>query len=207
MTTNKFYQFLILSEDLMIKNLLIATIALSSMATFAAATKIDIDPATSKLVYVAKKVTGEHTGEVKLANGHLNFEKDVLKGGEFEIDMTTITNTDLTDKEYHTKFINHITSDDFFGVEKNKTAKLVIKSVKKEKAADTYKITADLTIKGKTAPVTFDAVATKAKATAKVIFDRTKYDIKYGSGKFFQGLGDKMILDDVQLSVELTAKK
>ena len=79
--------------------------------------------------------------------------------------------------------------------------------MEKEKAANTYQVTADLTIKGKTAPVSFDAVATKESATAKVTFDRTKYDIKYGSGKFFQGLGDKMINDEVQLDVTLTAKK
>ena len=194
----------------MIKNFLIATVALSSVSLFAApapkATTVEIDPATSKLVYLAKKVTGEHTGEVKLANGHLNFNKKVLSGGEFEIDMTSISNTDIADKDYHKKFMDHIVSDDFFGVEKFKTAKLVIKTVKKEKA-DNYKVTGDLTIKGKTAPITFDAVATTEKATAKITFDRTTYDIKYGSGKFFQGLGDKMILDDVQLDVTLTAKK
>jgi len=191
----------------MIKKFLIATIAFTSIAAFAAASKIEIDPATSKLVYLAKKVTGEHTGEVKLTSGHLNFEKDVLKNGEFVIDMTTITNADIADKEYHTKFITHINSDDFFSTEKFKTAKLVIKSAKKEKAANTYKVTADLTIKDKTAPVTFEAVATKEQATAKVVFDRTKYDIKFRSAKFFPDLGDKLIYDDVQLNVTLTAKK
>jgi polyisoprenoid-binding protein YceI len=189
----------------MLKKLLIATFTLSSIAAFAA-DKVEIDPAASKLVYLAKKVTGEHTGEVKLASGHLNFAKDTLKGGEFEIDMTSITNNDLTDKDYHKKFIDHMISDDFFAVEKFKTAKFVLKTVKKEKA-DTYKVTGDLTIKGVTAPVTFDAVATKEKATAKVVFDRTKYGIKYGSGKFFPSLGDKMINDDVQLDIVLTAKK
>ena len=190
----------------MIKNLLIATLALSSLSSFAAVTKVEIDPATSKLVYLAKKVTGEHTGEVKLANGHLNFDKDTLKGGEFEIDMTSISNSDIADKDYHKKFMDHIVSDDFFGVEKFKTAKFVIKTAKKEKA-DSYKITGDLTIKGKTAPVSFEALATKEKASGKITFDRTKYDIKYGSGKFFQGLGDKMIMDEVQLDVSLIAKK
>ncbi|MDD4976204.1 MAG: YceI family protein [Bacteriovorax sp.] len=189
----------------MLKKLLIATFTLSSIAAFAA-DKVEIDPAASKLVYLAKKVTGQHTGEVKLSSGHLNFAKDSLKGGEFEIDMTSITNNDLTDKDYHKKFIDHMISDDFFSVEKFKTAKLVLKTVKKEKA-DTYKVTGDLTIKGITAPVTFDAVATKEKATAKVTFDRTKYDIKYGSGKFSPTLGDKMIYDEVQLDVVLTAKK
>ena len=191
----------------MIKKILITAFAISSLAAFSATTKINIDPASSKLVYLAKKVTGEHSGDVKLANGHLSFDKDALTGGEFVIDMMSITNTDIADPEYHAKFIKHINSDDFFSTEKFKTAKLVIKSAKKAKAANTFNITGELTIKGKTAPVTFEAVATKEKATAKIVFDRTKYDIKYGSGKFFQGLGDKMIMDDVQLEVTLVAKK
>jgi polyisoprenoid-binding protein YceI len=149
----------------MIKNLLITTLTLTSLAGYAKTQKIEVDPATSKLVYLAKKVTGQHTGEVKISNGFLSFDKDTLK-----------------------------------------PAKFVFKSVKREKA-DNYKISGDLTIKGKTAPVTFDAVATKEKATAKVVFDRTKYDIKYGSGKFFPTIGDKMINDDVQLDVLLAAKK
>lgn len=186
----------------MFKNLLIATSLLASVS-FAA----DIDPATSKIVYVGKKVTGQHTGEVKIAKGNLTFNKEVLSGGEVEADMTSINNTDLTDAEYNKKFVDHMRSDDFFSVDKHKTAKIVIKKVEKQKAANEYKITADLTIKGKTAPVTFVATATKEKANAKLTFDRTKYDIKYGSGKFFQGLGDKMINDDVELTVDLTLKK
>jgi polyisoprenoid-binding protein YceI len=177
-----------------------------ALTTFAYADTTTIDPATSKLVYLAKKVTGEHTGEVKLKNGHLNFEKDLLKNGEFEIDMASITNTDIQNPEYHTKFINHMISDDFFSTLKFKTSKLVIKSAKKTKGS-TYLITADLTIKGVTAPVTFEADVTKEKATAVVVFDRTNYGIKYGSGKFFQNLGDKMIMDNIQLTVSLTAKK
>ena len=190
----------------MLKKLLVSMIAFSSFALFAKTDAVNMDPATSKLVYVGKKVTGQHTGEVKLASGQLNFEKDLLKSGQFEIDMTTVTNTDLTDAEYHNKFIGHITSEDFFATAKFKTAKLVIKSAKKDQG-NMYKITADLTIKGVTAPVSFDAEVTKEKATAKVVFDRTKYGIKYGSGQFFQGLGDKMIYDDVQLDVSLVAKK
>ncbi|MFA6237584.1 MAG: YceI family protein [Bacteriovorax sp.] len=188
----------------MFKKMIIATLALTSVAF--AADKIEIDPAASKVVYLAKKVTGEHTGDVKIASGNLVFEKGVLKGGEFVADMTTIANTDIADKEYHKKFIDHMISDDFFGVTTYKTASFVIKNVTKKKG-DQYKVTGDLTIKGKTAPVSFDATATKDLATAKLTFDRTKYDIKYGSGKFFQGLGDKMINDEVQLDVTLTAKK
>ncbi len=194
-------------EKLMMKHIILASLALTSFSLLAKVEKLEIDPAASKLTYVGKKVTGQHTGEVKISKGSLSFDNNALKGGEIEVDMTTITNTDLTDQEYLKKFIGHISGDDFFAVDKFKTAKLVVKSVKKEKAADTYKVTADLTIKGKTSPVTFDAVATKEKASAKLVFDRTKYDIKFGSGKFFPSLGDKMIYDDVELEVTLSAKK
>lgn len=190
----------------MFKNLLVASLTLASVTAFAKADKVEVDPAGSKVVYVGKKVTGQHTGEVKVAGGYLTFEKDALKGGEIEVDMTSINNTDIADAEYKKKFVDHMHSPDFFDTAASKTAKVVIKSVKKTKG-DNYKINGDLTIKGKTSPVTFDAVANKEKATANVVFDRTKYDIKYGSGKFFQGLGDKMITDDVQLTVDLTLKK
>lgn len=194
----------------MLKKLLVASVLFSSFSAFAEKNakveKIEIDPAASKLVYLGKKVTGEHTGEVKLANGFLNFDGENLKSGEFTIDMTTITNTDISDKDYHKKFIDHIISEDFFAVDKYKTATLAIKSAKKVKD-NTYKLSGDLTIKGKKAPISFDADVTKTAGTAVVKFDRTVYDIKYGSGKFFQGLGDKMINDEVQLTVNLAAKK
>lgn len=190
----------------MLKQLIIASVLFSSVTAFAAKETIQIDPATSKVVWLGKKVTGQHTGEVKLADGQLEFDGAAFKAANFTVDMTTITNTDLTDAEYNKKLVGHLNSDDFFAVEKNKTAKFVTKSVSKVKD-NTYKVTGDLTIKGKTAPATFNADVTKTGATAVVTFDRTKYDVKYGSGKFFQGLGDKMIEDSVQLTVTLTAKK
>ncbi len=193
----------------MLKQLLIATALLSSVSAFAKAEKIEkveIDPATSKIVWLGKKVTGEHTGEIKLQSGHLNFSGAALKNGEFTVDMTTINNTDIADKEYNKKLVDHLNSDDFFATAKNKTAKLVIKSATKVKG-NTWKLAGDLTIKGTSAPITFDADVTKTAATGVVKFDRTTYDVKYGSGKFIPNLGDKMIYDEVQLTVTLAAKK
>lgn len=190
----------------MFKQLIIATALMSTVSAFAKTEKIEVDPAASKVVWLGKKVTGEHTGEVKVQSGNLEFDGAAFKGGEFTVDMTSITNTDLADAEYNKKLVGHLNSDDFFATDKNKTAKFVAKSVSKVKG-DTYKVTGDLTIKGKTATNTFNADVTKSGATGVIKFDRTKYDVKYGSGKFFQGLGDKMINDEVQLTVTLTAKK
>lgn len=84
----------------MVKNLLVAAIALVSFSTFAKVETVEIDSAASKLSYTGKKVTGQHSGEVKIAKGSLSFEKGALKGGEIEVDMTTISNTDIGDAEY-----------------------------------------------------------------------------------------------------------
>ncbi len=187
------------------KKLLTALICLTSLSSFAAFTdleKVEVKADESKLTWTGKKVTGQHTGDVKISKGHLNFKGDTLTGGEFEIDMASITNTDITDKEYQGKFITHINSPDFFDTAAHKTAMLKIKSAKKAKGMN-YKITADLTIKGITKPVKFDAEVSKEKASAKIVFDRTNYGIKFKSGKFDPGLGDKLIYDDVELVVSL----
>ncbi len=188
------------------KALLIGLSMVLASTSFAAEKKVDVTAADSKIVYVGKKVTGEHTGAVKVQSGFLTFEKDALKGGTIVADMTSITVTDIKDAEYATKFLNHLANDDFFMTNKFKTATIVVKSAKKQ-AGNKYDVTADLTIKDKTHPVSFTADVSADKAVAKVVVDRTKYDIKYGSGKFFEGLGDKMINDEFTLDVTLALKK
>jgi polyisoprenoid-binding protein YceI len=96
-------------------------------------------------------------------------------------------------------------------VANHKEAKLVIKSAKAGKTKGSYDVTADLTIKGITKSVTFPAdvtvAADKVIAKATVTIDRTAYDIKYGSGKFFPSIGDKAIYDDFTLTLDLVASK
>ena len=115
--------------------------------------------------------------------------------------MTTLTATDLTG-EYKDKLDGHLKADDFFGTEKFPTATLVFKKIT-PKTAGLYVITADLTIKGITKPVTFDLTVGKNAATTTLVVNRTSYDIKYGSKSFFDSLGDKAISDEFELKVSL----
>jgi polyisoprenoid-binding protein YceI len=196
----------------MFKHLALSLTLVTSVSAFAKAKptteKLTVDAATSKVVYTGKKaiVDSKHSGDVKIKDGYLSFDGDTLKGGEFTIDMGSITNTDIADAEYNKKFVGHIAGEDFFDVKKFPTSKLVIKSATKTEG-DKYKIVADLTIKGKKAPVNFEATVTKGEATANIVVDRTAHDVKYGSGKFFQGLGDKAIADTMDFNVTLKTKK
>lgn len=170
--------------------------------------KVDIEK--SQIVWKGHKVTGSHEGKLKLKSGALEFDsKNMLTGGRFEIDMTSMTNTDLSG-ETSNKLLGHLKSDDFFSVSKFPVSTLVIKKANKVKG-NMYKLTGDLTIKGITKPISFDAEVvndnTGSKATATIKVDRTLYDVRYGSGKFFENLGDKAIYDDFDLEVELVLNK
>lgn len=174
-------------------------------------TTYNVDPSESKIVYVGKKVTGQHTGNVNIKPGStLVFTGDLLTGGEITADMNTITSTDLTDKDTNAKYVGHMKSADFFNVEKYPEAKLVIKDSKK--TAKGLEVNADLTMVGQTKPITF--VVTNLKKTADKVtaksdlkLNRTLWGLKYGSGSFFKGLGDKAINDEFTLTVDITAKK
>lgn len=181
------------------------------LTTFGAlAQTFTVQPELSKVVYVGKKVTGEHTGTVTLKSGKLVFKGEEIVGGEFVADMNSLTSTDITDPEYNTKYVNHMKSPDFFNTEKFPETKLVIKGSSKGKNG--LEVKGDLTMLGKTNPVSF--VITDLKKTEKTVtgksnltLNRTKWDLKYGSSSFFKGLGDKAIHDDFTLAVEITAKQ
>lgn len=168
-----------------------------------------VDAAKSVVKWHAKKVTGEHFGTIGLASGALKVDGTKISGGSFEIDMTSIKCTDLTDAGYNAKLVGHLKSEDFFSVDKNPKATFVITKVDGKGA--NVNITGDLTIKGIKNSVTFPAtVTTDAKgvtANAKIVLDRSKWDIRYGSKTFFPNIGDKMINDDFEIDLALTAAK
>lgn len=195
----------------------IAGLGLSAIAT-PPAKKADasytVDAAASSFKWHATKVTGEHSGVAKFSKGAVVTNGNTLKSAEIIVDMNSIDATDLTG-EYHDKLVGHLKSEDFFSVAKFGTATIKVKSATpikgNAKDANNYTIVADLTIKGITNEITFPAlVVVNAKeviVNADLMVNRAKYDIKYGSTSFFEGLGDKAISDDFNVKVRVVAKK
>jgi len=197
------------------KKLSISAIAVgvALLAASFTAPKADVtykaDASATTITWTGKKVTGQHTGLVKLSKGTLVSDGKSFKSGSFDIDVTSITTTDLTG-EYADKLIGHLKSEDFFSVAKNPISTLVITSFTLKSGND-YEAKGKLTIKGITSDITFPATiktdGNTVTADAVITVDRTKYDIKYGSKKFFESIGDKAIYDDFELAVKLVAKK
>lgn len=167
-----------------------------------------VETKVSSIEWVAKKVTGQHSGTIAFGESTLFVEKQKITGGKLIVDMNTIVDTDLTDAGYNQKLIGHLKSDDFFGVAKFPQSTLEVKKVE-SKSGKIFHFNADLTIKGITSPVEFDAevdeVSGQLTATGVLTVNRTKFGIKYGSGSFFEGLGDKVIYDDFTLKFKLVA--
>ncbi|MBX3019364.1 MAG: YceI family protein [Bdellovibrionaceae bacterium] len=191
----------------------------SAAAAAGAATTLKVDTAASEVGWTGKKVLVEsaHNGTVAIKSGTINVADKNITGGEIVIDMNSINNKDLAaspgDKG---KLEGHLKSPDFFDVAKFPTATFKITSAKTltaPKAGEaTHELTGDFTLKGKTHPVTFPIVATlgadgKAEATGTLKIDRSKWDVRYASDKFFKGLGDKVIANDIDLSLKIVATK
>jgi polyisoprenoid-binding protein YceI len=169
---------------------------------------VKVNTTTSKIEWTAKKVTGKHNGSVNIKSGSLKINDGVLTGGSFTIDMESIKVLDLQG-ESAGKLERHLKSDDFFSVATHTTAKLEIIQVA-PKGNGAYAVSANLTIKGITHPVNFTTTVTplgkKYQAKANIVVDRSLYDVKYGSGKFFDNLGDKTIYDEFDLVVSLVTE-
>jgi len=186
------------------KNILIFATLILLTGTMNAQEKLIADNDNTVLHWLGEKVLGEHNGTIRLQDGWLTWKDNRITAGEFVIDMTTIKDDDGSEK-----LEGHLKSDDFFGVEKFPTSKLVItESTPFEKGSGTVK--GNLTIKGITNPIEFKAAMQKkddgTMFFANIVVDRTRYNVRYGSGSFFDNLGDKTIYDEFKLKVNLLVK-
>jgi polyisoprenoid-binding protein YceI len=192
--------------------------ALLSIVSFSASANetLQLDTNSSTVGWKGtKKLGSAHNGGVKVKSGSVTFDKTgLLSGGDFVIDMKSISNEDLKDSpDYQKKLVGHLSSADFFAVEKFPTASFKITQVKpNKKSKSEMTITGNFTMIGKTQPVSFPAKVSyangKANGEAVIKIDRTKFGLKYGSGNFFKELtADKIISDEFELTLKLAAKK
>lgn len=173
----------------------------------------DVDVNKSTFSWHAKKVTGEHSGIVKIKSGAIYRNKGMYNGGVFEIDMTTITDTDVTNAEYKAKLDKHLKSESFFDVASFPVASFKIKRWSPvpdaKQGTPNYNVNGDLTIKGITKEITFPAIVIldgkTVTASADFNIDRTDYGLKYQSIKYDPGIGDKMINDEFNVKINLIA--
>lgn len=188
------------------KKVLIALTVLITGIMADAQNTLQLSVEKSSIQWTGKKVLGKHYGKISFQSGNLVQSGQSYTGGEFIVDMSSIICDDLTDAGTNAQLVGHLKSDDFFGVANHPTSKLVIKSGI-SKGNNQYEFSGELTIKENTNPVKVQAVLVPEEGgvvfTGKLIVNRAKYNIRYGSGSFFQNLGDNMIYDEFELDFKV----
>jgi len=165
-----------------------------------------IDTKESFVAWKGTSVHGAHTGYVYISKGELMIESGEFKGGTVEVDMTTIEGDDHRSDN---NLIQHLKDSDFFDVKIFPYSTIAITKVASINKDE--EITGNLTIKGITHPVTFpvnmemkDGIV---KAIGKLVIDRTKWNVRYNSGKFYDNLADGIISDSIEFQIRIVAKK
>ena len=156
----------------------------------------------SILMWTGREVsTSSHYGTINFTSGQFEIADGLISQGEFLVDMTSITVQDLTGGSKE-RLEGHLRSDDFFSVESFPTAHLYISS-SEVISNGKWMVNGFLTIKDISHPVLFEMVNTEDGWNANLVFDRSKYNVKFRSGTFFENLGDKLIYDDIELKINL----
>ena len=156
----------------------------------------------SSLVWTGREVsTSSHYGTINFTSGQFEIADGLISQGEFLVDMTSINVQDMTGGSKE-RLEGHLRSDDFFSVESFPTAHLYISS-SEVISNGKWMVNGFLTIKDISHPVLFEMVNTEDGWNANLVFDRSKYNVKFRSGTFFENLGDKLIYDDIELKINL----
>jgi len=186
---------------------------ISLMTCLNLSSQVQMDLSQSSIKWIGKEITTkEHFGALRFSKAQLEFNGDVLTGGEFIVDMTTLDVQDLSGGGKQ-RLEGHLRSDDFFSVNKHQTSYLKINEVlppelsRIEADNNSFEVSGELTIKGITQPIVFTLKPVSDQSyVADLTFDRSDYNVRFRSGSFFENLGDKLILDDIKLEVTLVKK-
>lgn len=173
-----------------------------------------VDLKESRVEWTGRNLLNKHAGTVPLASGKLVFKNGWLAGGDFTLDLTGLSCTDIADPALNRGLVEHLHSDDFFDTARFPAAWFVIRRVEPvpggTPGAPNLRVTGDFTLKAVTRPLTFPAVAgrtadDRAAMQAVLAFDRTEWNVRYGSGRLFHRLGKHLVNDLVEIQVRLVA--
>ena len=184
------------------KCIITITLTLTSIA-FSYSQSLTANQTQCLIRWYGEELTGKtHFGNLSFKEGQIELQDGLIIGGTFVVNMTSLSVEDLSGGA-KARLEGHLRSDDFFSVDKYPEATLKI-TQKAKVEGDVQKLYGELTIKGIKHPVNFSIIlGDKKTAIANLTFDRSKYNVRFRSGSFFENLGDKLILDDIRMEVSL----
>ncbi|WP_108821716.1 YceI family protein [Dysgonomonas sp. Marseille-P4361] len=172
-----------------------------------------VDTQASSIYWKGSKVGGEHDGTISLKSGSLAVNGEEVVSGSFVVDMNSIVNNDLTQKEMNEMLVNHLKSEDFFDVAKYPESSFAVtKIVPAEVATDsvTHMVSGNFKMKDAEKNITFGAKITKEGNVYKAVtvpftIDRTQWGVQYGSKSIFSDLKENIVSDFIELQITIVA--
>ncbi|MFZ0133928.1 MAG: YceI family protein [Desulfobacterales bacterium] len=165
----------------------------------------------SVIEWSGRNPNNKHFGTVGIKKGQVEVKNSIITG-VFEIDMDSIDNLNLKGDELHPVLTSHLKSDDFFFVKLFPSAVLTIIEGRLVKtpflSIPNYELNATLDLRGVKADLTFEATVTKKEggglsAEAHFDIDRTRWNVIYGSARFFENLGMHLVFDPISFEVKV----
>ncbi|MBL4642938.1 MAG: YceI family protein [Flavobacteriaceae bacterium] len=172
------------------RKIIIAIICIAYFTTICnAQEKLNINITKSSIKWIGEYTFyfGGHDGFIQFTGGHFIKTGEVITGGEFTIDMNSITNTDIKTKKGKESLVMHLKESDFFDTKKHPFAKLIITSVEyTDKTHASMK--AVFILKGIKKTIRFRSVFNydKKQMTTRFKIDRRDWNVNYKS-KFKDG--------------------
>lgn len=169
----------------------------------------------SVIEWTGRNPNKKHYGTLPLKNGKMTVG-DKSVGGSFEIDMAGIKNIDLSGDEWQPILLSHLMSDDFFFVKMFPKAIFNIKSMIPIEASNmstpNFNVTGDFELRGNNNEINFPATVTPIpgvgmKIEAHFDIDRTRWNVIYGSTRFFEHLGMHLVFDLISVQLWLVFTK
>lgn len=174
-----------------------------------------LDLAESRVLWTGRNLLNRHDGSLKLKSGEVEIARGQLAGGSFVFDMQDMACSDLAGDPLHEVLIAHLLSDDFFEVETYPEASFRITAADAMEDAspgspDT-RIRGVLHLKGTDGGVEFlvtTGITAEGKLAAQAAFtiDRTRWNVIYGSGKFFRSLGGHLVNDLIEIQLRIVTQ-
>ena len=174
-----------------------------------------IIPAQSSVAWEGSKVTGKHDGTIGIQSGTIYVYEGYLVGGTVYMDMENLVVLDIENPETNARLTGHLKSDDFFSVATHPVATFEFLKFEKldepDNKGNNYEVTGNLTIKGITHTIAFNANihehGNQIHALADFDLDRTMWDVRFRSGRFYENLGDNLIHDHFNMKLDVTATR
>ena len=177
--------------------------------------KYRIDTDQSIIEWFGRNPNTKHYGTVRISDGQIQIENNTITGAA-EIDMNSIENINLAGDELQPVLVSHLKSDDFFLVNVFPTAKFTITGGNLAEdphlSAPNYKVDGTLELRGVKADIAFASTISHTDnngliAEAHFDIDRTRWNVIYGSTRFFENLGMHLVFDLISFQVRIVAKR